>query len=99
MADNKKINKKDIDDVKQKNSLFNKLMGNLGFSAFNTKNDNEEELSRITLDIDEVINGEINKDSNMSSDDLSLFMMKSINEANPQGNINMDKEEIGRAHV
>lgn len=97
MADNKKINKKDIDDVKQKNSLFTKLMGSIGFSAFNTRTDNEEELSRITLDIDEVINGEINKDINMSSDDLSLFMMKSINEANPQGNINMDKEDIFNA--
>lgn len=79
--------KKERDEVKKLrkpltklNSLFSDAINNISFNVFKSDNKREDELKRISDEIDDIVYNEIKSLSNFTGEDISTFLVKLFNE-------------------
>lgn len=84
MADKNKDNVKNIEKTKKElielNDTFNDTLSHISTSITGVSNIHNEEVRKITRDVDKIINAELTSTKSITSDDMSTFMVKLFND-------------------
>ena len=79
--DKNKISKKDIKQAQTLNKNFAQFIRNISTNVNSTSEDHKEEIKKINSEIDTVINSVLDDTKSITSDEMSVFLVKLFNDA------------------